>query len=84
MRDSRRSFLRAAGALAAAPLVSRLPRPSRAASQFDPDFGSASEALEAMARGAISSRENSRASAWTSRWMSVRSRSIAVPSRGLA
>ncbi|PYV10072.1 MAG: hypothetical protein DMG07_21810 [Acidobacteria bacterium] len=57
MRDSRRSFLRAAGALAAAPLVSRLPRPSRAASQFDPDFGSASEALEAMARGAISSRE---------------------------
>ena len=57
MPYSRRSFLRAAGALAAAPLVSRLPRPSRAASQFDPDFGSASEALEAMARGAISSRE---------------------------
>jgi len=57
MRASRRSFLRAAGSLPAAPWLARLARPSKAASKFDPSFGTATEALAAMAGGAISSRE---------------------------
>src|SRR5262245_33595097 len=57
MRASRRSILRAAASLTAVPWVSRLGRPSRAASKFDPNFGTATEALAALAGGAISSRE---------------------------
>jgi len=43
-------------ALAAAPFVSRIPR-ARAASNFDPDFGTATDAARAIRSGAISSRE---------------------------
>jgi len=43
-------------ALATAPFVSRLPR-ARGAADFDPDFGSATEAARAIRTGVISSRE---------------------------
>jgi amidase len=43
-------------AFAAAPFLSRLPR-ARGASDFDPDFGSASDAARAIRTGVISSRE---------------------------
>jgi amidase len=43
-------------ALAAAPFVSRIPR-ARGATEFDPDFGSATDAARAIRTGAISSRE---------------------------
>jgi len=42
--------------LAAAPFVSRIPR-ARGASDFDPDFGTATDAARAIRSGAISSRE---------------------------
>lgn len=50
---SRRHLL---SAIAAAPFVSRIPR-ARGASDFDPDFGSATDAARAIRTGAISSRE---------------------------
>jgi amidase len=45
-----------ATALAAAPFISRIPR-LRGASDFDPDFGSATDAARAIRTGTISSRE---------------------------
>ncbi len=56
---SRRGFLKAAtGVIAAAPFVSRLSRAeTTAALPFDPNFGTASEALRAIRGGVISSRE---------------------------
>ena len=50
---SRRRLL---AAMAAAPFVSRIPR-ARGASDFDPDFGSATDAARAIRTGVISSRE---------------------------
>jgi len=50
---TRRGLLRA---LAAAPFVTRIPR-ARGASDFDPDFGSATDAACAIRTGVISSRE---------------------------
>ena len=50
----RRSFLKTAAAVAT-PFVGRLAR--AAAGNFDPDFGTAQEALRALRGGAISSRE---------------------------
>lgn len=49
----RRQLLRA---LAAAPFVSRIPR-ARAQADFDPDFGTATDAARAIRSGVISSRE---------------------------
>jgi amidase len=54
MRTSTRRHLLAA--LAAAPFVSRIPR-ARGASDFAPNFGSATDAARAIRTGAISSRE---------------------------
>jgi amidase len=57
-RMNRRSFVKsAASALAAAPLVSRIPRPAAATSKFDPDFATASQAVHALGGGVISARE---------------------------
>ncbi|MEK7403745.1 MAG: amidase [Acidobacteriota bacterium] len=49
----RRLFLKAASA----PFISRFGRAAAAERRFDPSFGTAGEALRAMAAGAISSRE---------------------------
>ena len=55
---NRRSFVKvAAGALAAAPLVSRIPRSAAATSKFDPAFATASDAVRALRSGGISARE---------------------------
>ena len=55
---ARRSLLSAASGLSlAGPFVNRFPRPSPAASRFDPSFGPAHEALRALREGVISSRE---------------------------
>ena len=43
-------------ALAAAPFVSRIPR-ARGASDFDPNFGTATDAARAIRTGFVSSRE---------------------------
>jgi amidase len=57
-RVNRRTFLRTASAVAAAvPFVSQMPRASAASYKFDPDFGTASEAIAALRGGVISSRE---------------------------
>ncbi len=57
-RKNRRTFLRgASAALVAAPFVSSLPRANAQAARFDPNFGTATEAVNALRRGAISSRE---------------------------
>jgi len=57
-RKNRREFLKAAAvAIAAAPFVSRLPRANAQAAKFDPDFGTATQAVNAIRRGVISSRE---------------------------
>jgi len=50
---SRRSLVTA---LTAAPFLSRLPR-AHGAADFDPDFGSATDAARAIRTGVISSRE---------------------------
>ena len=57
--SSRRGFLKVAtGIIAVAPLVSRFSRAEATAAQsFDPNFGTASEALRAIRGGVISSRE---------------------------
>jgi amidase len=55
---NRRWFVKTAvSALAAAPLVSRIPRSTAAASKFDPSFATASQAVRAIRTGVISSRE---------------------------
>lgn len=55
---TRRAFMRTiAAAPFAAPFVSRLPRPSPAASSFEPAFAPAYEALRALRHGVVSSRE---------------------------
>ena len=56
---TRRAFLKAAAGVAAAvPFVNRIPRiASAAAPDFDPNFGTASEAARAIRSGAISSRQ---------------------------
>jgi len=56
--QSRRSFLAKTGAaLIAAPFIQRIPRPGRAAKRFDPDFGTAGDAIRALRSGVISARE---------------------------
>jgi amidase len=56
--QNRRTFLKnSAGFIAAAPFISRLPRADAAARKFDPNFGTASEAVRALKVGIISSRE---------------------------
>lgn len=58
VRASRRAFLRTASTIAAAaPFVSRIPRATAAGRKFDPDFGTASEAMEALRTRVVSSRE---------------------------
>ncbi len=55
---SRRNFLKtASSAVIAAPFVSNLPRAGAQAAKFDPNFGTAAQAVNAIRRGAISSRE---------------------------
>lgn len=56
---TRRAFLKtAAGIAVAVPFVNRIPRiASAAAPDFDPNFGTASEAVRAIRSGVISSRE---------------------------
>ena len=55
---SRRAFLRAAvGVAAAAPFVSRMSPVDAATGNFDPSFGTATEAVVALRDGVISSRE---------------------------
>ena len=55
---SRRAFLRAAvGVAAAAPFVSRMSPVGAATGNFDPSFGTATEAVVALRDGVISSRE---------------------------
>ena len=57
-RKTRRKFLKSAtSATIAFPFISRLPRADAQAKKFDPDFGEASRAVEAMRTGVISSRE---------------------------
>lgn len=56
--QSRRTFLKtSAGLIAVAPFISRWPRADAAARGFDPNFGTAGEAVHALKTGAISSRE---------------------------
>jgi amidase len=56
--NSRRSFLKsAATAAVAAPFIARLPRADAQTKKFDPNFGSAAQAMRAMQGGVISSRE---------------------------
>ncbi len=57
--QTRRSFLKTAvGVAATAPFVSRIPRMAAAAApDFDPNFGTASDAVQAIRSGAISSSE---------------------------
>ena len=55
---TRRSFLRtAAGVMAAAPYVGRVPRAWAADASFDPTYGTATAAVRAIRSGTISSRE---------------------------
>jgi len=55
---SRRSFLKtAAGVAAATPFIRRMEKADAATRKFDPDFGTATEAVRALRAGAISSRE---------------------------
>lgn len=55
---SRRSFLKAAaGVVAATPLVSQISRADAAPKNFDPSFGTATEAVRAIRARVISSRE---------------------------
>lgn len=55
---NRRSFVKTAvSALAAAPLVGRIPRSALAASKFDPSFATAGEAVRAIRSGVVSARE---------------------------
>ncbi|HEV2663611.1 MAG TPA: amidase family protein, partial [Blastocatellia bacterium] len=57
-RNSRRSFLKAASAVAAsAPFISLAPRADAQTRKFDPSFGTATQALKALKSGVISSRE---------------------------
>jgi amidase len=57
-RASRRDFLRTAAVVAAAaPLLSRRTSAATVARGFDPDFGSATDALAALRAGGISSKE---------------------------
>ncbi len=57
-RKSRRAFLKStSGLIAAAPFISRLPRATAEASKFDPDFGTATQAVQALRKGVISARE---------------------------
>jgi amidase len=57
-QKSRRKFLKTAPALAAAaPLISRLPIARAESSKFDPAFGTASQAIQAIRNKVISSRE---------------------------
>ncbi|HKX32159.1 MAG TPA: amidase [Blastocatellia bacterium] len=57
-RKTRREFLKTGSAvMAAAPFVSRLPRAPASASKFDPNFGTATQAVQAIRKGVISSRE---------------------------
>ena len=55
---SRREFLKiAGGVLTAAPFISRIPLVAAETSKFDPTYGAARQALQAIRTGAISSRE---------------------------
>jgi amidase len=57
-RKSRRDFLKTtSAALGSAPFINKLPRATAEASKFDPNFGTAAQAMEALQRGVISSRE---------------------------
>ena len=57
-RNSRRSFLKAASAVAAsAPFISLIPRADAQTKKFDPSFGTATHAVKALRSGVISSRE---------------------------
>src|SRR5262245_65632989 len=57
-RNSRRSFLKAASTVvASAPFISLLPRADAQIKKFDPNFGTATQALKALRSGVISSRE---------------------------
>src|SRR5262245_66291907 len=57
-RNSRRSFLKAASAVtASAPFISLLPRGDAQTRKFDPNFGTATQAVKALRSGVISSRE---------------------------
>ena len=57
-RNSRRSFLKAASAVAAsAPFISLIPRADAQTKKFDPSFGTATQAVKALRSGVISSRE---------------------------
>jgi amidase len=56
LSSSRRWFLFGAGAVTIAPFITRM-RASRAATNFDPSFGTATQALGALRAGIISSRE---------------------------
>ncbi len=56
--ETRRSFLKAAaGTSVLAPFIRRMPITSAAAVDFDPDFGTASQAVRAIRSGVISARE---------------------------
>ncbi|MCI0664886.1 MAG: hypothetical protein L0220_27800, partial [Acidobacteria bacterium] len=55
---SRRKFLRVnSAAITAAPFISMLPGATIQTSKFDPNFGTAAQAVQAIRRGEISSRE---------------------------
>jgi len=57
-RTSRRSFLKTASGIAAsAPFISLIPRADAQTKKFDPNFGSATQAVKALRSGVISSRE---------------------------
>ncbi len=57
-RNSRRSFLKATSTAAvSAPFISLLPRADAQTKKFDPNFGTATEAIKALRSGVISSRE---------------------------
>ncbi len=57
-RKSRRDFLKiTSAAIGAAPFISKLSRATTDASKFDPNFGTATQAMQALQRGVISSRE---------------------------
>lgn len=56
--ETRRAFLKTtAGLTMATPLISRISMPSTATKKFDPDFGTAEEAVRAIREGVISSVE---------------------------
>jgi amidase len=57
-KPGRRDFLKSATALAlSAPYITRIQRPRPKAAKFDPDFGTAGQAAEAIRAGVISARE---------------------------